>query len=90
MEEYRGPVTYPSESIDSETTHLVDNQAIIQAIVAVVLLLDLRSGSSGDFKLYELAQVYFHDAKFRRAVNYLMTERESDLRSNSVTAKKLN
>ena len=76
MEEYRGPVMYPSESIDSETTHLVDNQAIIQAVVAVVLLLDLRSGSSGDFKLYELAQTYFHNAGFRKVVNFHIAECE--------------
>lgn len=70
--EYYGKRNFPERDIGFDELHLIDKQAIIAAGVGIVVMMNLSSGSSDGFKLYELLVRYFHDSDFRSKVNALI------------------
>lgn len=76
-DEYNGKRNFPERDIGFDELLLIDKQAIIAAGVGIVVMMNLSSGSSDGFKLYELLVKYFHDDKFRYQVNEII--RQSDL-----------
>lgn len=72
LREYRGEsyVQPPMEDVNSGSCHLVLNrQQVIQAVVAMVIQLNLTSGSAGDLNLYRLLQAYLLDTDKRCRLN---------------------
>lgn len=81
-DEYCGKQNFPDRDIGFDELHLIDKQAIIAAGVGIVVMMNLSSGSSDGFKLYELLVAYFHNVEFRAQANGLLEQLRSPVLRN--------
>lgn len=77
LKEYKGEgyIEPPVDDVNSGNCHEVLNrQQVIQAVVAMVIQLNLTSGSAGSFDLYGLLLAYFLDIDRRDRINAVLRD----------------
>ena len=58
--------------IHSNELHLIDTEKIHQAVEKMVDSLDMAAGSTTNFDIYRVVEMYFTDLKKRREINQLL------------------
>ncbi len=73
VNDYAGCKDAPPSNVTSGTCYEKLNKfQVIDAVVAMVLYLDLAAGSAGDLDLYKVNQAYLLDPVMREQINSLL------------------